>query len=170
MYIFNSRYNTLRVVLRPSKRLVVGTQVVKEDGLAAVFVNGIFTTEDEETANLLRGKIKQTNDRTIIEIGDIEERAFKLLKGKKNVRTAVTAAEVSKTNPGPAKLAEPEPGTALNCVICESMGVKKAFKNQRALNLHLVSHRPDVQVSKPLDAAKAADAVAVEEKPATPEA
>lgn len=170
MYIFNSRYNTLRVTLRPAKRLVVGTQVVKEDGLTAVFERGIFTTDDADTAQLLRDKIKKTNDPNIVEIGDVEERAFRLLKkGGPNVRKHVTAAEISKTNPG-AKLTEQDPGTALNCVICEAMGVKKAFKNQRALNLHLVSHRPDVQVTKPLDEAKAAEGPKVQEKAETPEA
>lgn len=169
MFIFNSRYNTLTVVLRPVRRIVVGTQVVKEDGLSAHFDRGIFTTEDEETAQLLRDKIKKTRDPNVVEITSVDQRAFSLLKkGSKNIRHAVTAAEISKTNPAQAKLSEQEPGTALNCVICESMGVKKAFKNQKALNLHLISHRADVQVSKPLEAAKAAEAK-VEEKPANPE-
>ena len=103
MFIFNSRFNTLRVVLRPSKRLIVGTQVVKEDGLAAVFERGLFITEDEETAQLLRDKIKKTE--------------------------------------GP-KIAEPD--LAMKCPICD-----KVFKNQKGLNIHLVSHRPDVQIAEP---------------------
>lgn len=150
MYIFNSRYNTLMVVLRPVKKIVVGTQVIKEDGLVARFDRGIFTTEDEETAKLLREKIKKTRDPNIVEIGDVEDRAFALLKkGSKNVRTSVTAAEVSKTSPG-AKIEEQG---SLKCLICD-----KVFKNQKSLNIHLISHRPDVQVAK------------AEEKPAEPAA
>lgn len=144
MFIFNSRFNTLRVTLRPSKRLVIGTQVVKEDGLTAVFDHGIFTTEDEETAQLLREKIKKTNDHNIVEIGDVEDRAFRLLKKKdKNVRNMVTAAEISKMDPKPAPRVE-ERDQALKCPICD-----KVFTKQRGLNIHLVSHRPDVQVSHP---------------------
>lgn len=142
MFVFNSRYNTLRVVLRPSKRLIVGTQVVKEDGACAVFERGIFTTDDPEIAQMLRDKIQKTKDVNIVEIGDVEERAFKLLKkGAKNSRNMVTAAEISKVNPQVAPtLAEKD--QALKCPICD-----KTFKNQKGLNIHLVSHRPDVQIA-----------------------
>lgn len=156
MYVFNSRFNTLTVVLRPTRRVIVGTQVIKEDGISAHFERGIFTTEDEETAQLLRDKIKKTRDNSIVEIGSAEERAFQEAEKAKNIREAVTAAEVSKVAPGP-KIAEASKPTT--CPICD-----KVFKDQKSLNLHLVSHRPDVQITKPLEPAK------VEEKPAAPEA
>lgn len=165
MFIFNSRYNTLTIVLRPSRRTVIGTQVVKEDGLSAQFERGIFMTEDPEVAQLIRDKIKKSRDSNVVEITSEDERAFAIMKkGDKNLRQAVTAVDVSKVNPGQsARLAE-EPGTALKCVICD-----KLFKNQKALNIHLVSHRADVQLAKPLEATKAAEAK-LEEKTAEPAA
>lgn len=159
MFIFNSRLNTLRVTLRPSKRLIVGTQVVKEEGLTAVFERGIFTTEDADTAQLLRDKIKKTKDTGIIEIGAEDERAFNYLKKGKNVRTAVTAAEVSKVNPQQT-VAMTEKDQALKCPICD-----KTFKNQKGLNIHLVSHRPDVQLAADKTEAPEAAAPKISETP-----
>jgi hypothetical protein len=172
MFIFNSRFNTLMVVLRPVRRTVIGTQVIKEEGLTVQFERGIFTTEDAEVAQLLRDKIKKSHDTNIVEITSEDARAFEYLKaGAKNVRKAVTAAEISKVNPGQAPQMV-EAGTALKCPICD-----KLFKNQKSLNIHLVSHRPDVQISKPLAASKMAEAPAPEakdapvaEKPAAEEA
>lgn len=152
MFIFNSRFNTLTVVLRPVRRVIVGTQVVTEEGLVARFENGLFTTEDEDTAKLLREKIKKSRDGSnIIEITSEDELAFAKLKGPKNVREAVTAAEVSKVNPAQAKLAE-RSNAPIKCLICD-----KEFKDQRSLNIHLVSHRPDVQVAPAAQAPKLAE-------------
>jgi hypothetical protein len=152
MFIFNSRFDTLTVVLRPTKRLVIGTQVVKEDGLVAHFERGIFMTEDAETAQLLRDKLKKSHDTNVVEITSEDELAFARLKGGKNVRRAVTAAEISKVNPTQAPKMTEEAGTALKCPICD-----KVFKNQKSLNLHLTSNRPDVQIASPMAASKRVD-------------
>ena len=169
MFIFNSRFNTLMVVLRPTKKLVIGTQVVTETGARAEFKNGIFTTEDAEIAQLLRDKIKTSHDRDIVEINDEAQRAFvKLKKGGKNVRTGITAADLK--TPALAssiKVAEPESDKALTCLICD-----KVFKNQKSLNIHLVSHRPEVQLAPKAEKKAPAEDPAEQTEPApeTPEA
>lgn len=143
MYIFNSLTETLTVVLRPKKKLVVGSQVVVEDGLVARFDHGIFTTEDEEAAKLLREKISKTHDRTIVEIGSEEERAFERAAKVMNTREAMSAPSMSKTlNPS---IAERAPAEKIICPICDP---EKEFKSQKDLNLHLLSHRPGVSVAE----------------------
>jgi hypothetical protein len=147
MFIFNSRINTLTVILRPSRRTVIGTEVVHEGSLKARFENGLFTTDDPEVAELLRKKVELTHDRGIVEIASEEELAFRKAQKALNSRTAVTAAETSKAIAGPIKLEEKAEGSdTVKCPICDP---PKHFKNQKALNMHLLSHRPGVKVAQP---------------------
>ena len=139
MYIFNSRCETLTVVLRPTRKVVVGAQVVVEPGLSARFERGIFTTEDEDTAIQLREKIAKSKDRSIVEIGDEEALAFERAAKVLNQREAMSAPSMSKTlNPS---LVEKEPAEKIICPICDP---PKTFKSQKDLNLHLLGHRPGV--------------------------
>jgi len=152
MFFFNSRSDTLTVVLRPTRKVVVGTQVIVEEGIKARFEQGIFTTESEEVAQLLRDKIKKTNDRDIVEIGNEEETAFERAKKLLNQRAPSSAASMSKTlNPS---IVEREPAEKIVCPICDPA---REFKTQRDLNLHLMGHRPGMT---PPPAVKMAEAPA----------
>jgi len=147
MYIFNSRLDTLTVVLRPTRKVVVGTQVIVEEGARARFVNGIFSTDEPEIAELLRQKIKKSGDREVVEIGSEEELAFKRAGALKNQREATTAPSLSKTlNPSLAERALDEP---IICPICDP---EKKFKTQKDLNLHLVGHRPGITPAPDVEA------------------
>lgn len=143
MYIFNSRFDTLTVVLRPTRKVVIGTQVVVEEGLRARFEQGLFTTEDEETAELLRQKIKKSRDLNVVEISAEDRMAFERAAKLKNVRESTTAPALSRAfAAAPSK----EPAEKIICPICDP---PKEFKTQKDLNLHLMEHRPGVVPDKP---------------------
>jgi hypothetical protein len=157
MYIFNSRINTLTIILRPSRRTVVGSEVISEPSIKARFENGLFMTEDPEVAELIRKKVALTHDSGVVEITSEEELAFERSKKVLNSRVAITAAETSKAVAGGVTRLEEKTATDLvKCPICD-----KAFKNQKALNMHLLSHRPGIKAS----ADKAAAAVTLGEAP-----
>lgn len=144
MFIFNSRAHTLTVVLKPSKKIVVGTEVVREPGMKAEFQNGIFTTEDENVAAALRATIKRTGEREIVEITSEDLRQFSGRHAAKNIRQATSAAESSKAlNTSRITLQADEQEQAAQCPICD-----QKYKSQRDLNRHLISHRPGVQLSE----------------------
>jgi len=140
MYTFNARCQALTVVLKPSSRTFVGTELVKLPGVKAHFERGLFQTEDEETATLLRKVITSGKEREVVELPDPDD-LFYTPKKARNQRTPISAAESSKAL-NPTVIAE-KPAASFDCVICE-----KKFKNQKDLNLHLVSHRPGVQVEE----------------------
>jgi len=139
MYTFNARCQALTVVLKPSSRTFVGTEMVKTPGLRAHFERGLFQTEDEETATRLRKLIASGQEREVVELTNLDELFYKV-KGHKNQRGPIAAVEDSK-GMNATKVEEKTPEQGFDCVICE-----KKFKNQKALNMHLVSHRPGVQV------------------------
>jgi hypothetical protein len=139
-YIFNSRVSTLTVVLKPSMRSFVGTEVVKVPGLKAHFERGLFKTEDEEIATRLRKLIASGQEREVVELTNLDELFYKTKK-QQNQRKAIPAVEDSKgLNATVVAEKTPEAGNP-KCPICD-----KEFKSQKALNMHLVSHRPGVQV------------------------
>lgn len=140
MFIFNALYDTLTVILRPSKKMVVGAEVIREPGLKAEFVHGVFKTEDQEIADLLRKKIK--GDRMVLEVTSEDQLAFERGTKALNQRGPSSALDL-KTDSEKARLVE-KPVGELKCPICDS-----AHKTQAALNLHLVSHRSSVQEKKP---------------------
>jgi hypothetical protein len=123
-------------------RSFVGTEVVKVPGLKAHFERGLFKTEDEEIATRLRKLISSGQEREVVELTNLDELFYKTKK-QQNQRQAISAAEDSKgLNPTVVAEKAPEGGNP-KCVICD-----KEFKNQKALNMHLVSHRPGVQVEE----------------------
>lgn len=145
MFTFNSKIPTLTVVLKPSRRIMVGTQVVVEPGESARFSRGLFTTEDAAVAELLRAVIRKTKD-NIVELTHEDELAFEKIQGALNQRGPISAASLGKSSlrsaPTVAETVDPRD---LSCPICDP---PKQFKNQRSLNLHLVSHRPGVNVAE----------------------
>lgn len=141
MFTFNSRCQALTVVLKPSSRTFVGTELVKVPGIKAHFERGLFQTEDEETATLLRKLITSGREREVIEITNLDDLFYKPKKAR-NQRAPISAVEDSKAL-NPTVVAEKAAEQGFDCVICE-----KKFKNQKALNMHLVSHRPGVQVEE----------------------
>lgn len=147
MFIFNSLYDTLTVVLKPGRKLVVGAEVVREPGLRVEFKNGVFETEDADLAEALRAKIK--GDKTVIEITSEDQRAFDRSVKAMNQRGPTTALDI-KTDQEKVKIAE-KAATNLQCPICD-----EKFKTQQAYNLHMVGHR-----------AQAKAAAKAEEKPET---
>jgi len=152
MYTFNSRVSTLTVVLKPSSRTFIGTELVKLPGLKAKFERGLFQTENEELATALRKLIASGKEREVVELTNLEELFYKSKKAL-NQRTAISAAADSK-GLNPTVLAEKKVEVeGFDCVICE-----KKFKTQKALNMHLVSHRPGVQVEEKPKAAEAVEA------------
>ena len=142
-YVFNARCQALTVVLKPSSRTFVGTEMVKVPGIKAHFERGIFQTEDEETATLLRKVISSGKEREVVELTDLDDLFYKPKKSR-NQRGPIPAAEDSKAL-NTTVVAEKPAEQGFDCVICE-----KKFKNQKTLNMHLVSHRPGVQVSEPV--------------------
>ena len=77
-YVFNARCQALTVVLKPSSRTFVGTEMVKVPGIKAHFERGIFQTEDEETATLLRKVISSGKEREVVELTDLDDLFYKL--------------------------------------------------------------------------------------------
>lgn len=149
MYVFSSRFRTLTVVLKPSRKIVVGTEIVREPGLSARFENGVFQTEDSETAELLRKKTK--GDHNVVEITEADQAAFSHPKPALNERGTVSsvtlkAPETSKT----VKIEEKTADAGLTCPVCE-----KTFKTRQALDLHLVGHRAAVKIEETPAAAEA---------------
>lgn len=143
-YIFNSRVLTLTIVLKPSSRMMTGTQVVKIPGLSAHFVNGLWQTENEEAAGLLRNLIQKGQAGEVIELTNIDELVYQPKKTL-NRRQAIAASETSKGLNPTAVAEKPAESESFDCVICQ-----KKFKTQKALNMHLVSHRPGVQIEQPV--------------------
>lgn len=151
MYTFNSRTQTLTVVLKPSIRQIVGAEVVKTNSLVARFERGIFQTEDDEVAKLLRDIVKRTNDHTIVEIDSEAKRAFEIAKNKLNTRDPLTAADTSEKG-----VSLKEDTSELTCPICE-----KKFRGIKNYQLHLINHRPGMAPK-----AEEKPAVSIAEKPA----
>lgn len=140
-YIFNSRVQTLTIALKPSSRVFVGAEVIRTPGLKARFERGLFKTEDEEAATLLRKLIESGQEKEVVELTNLDDLFYKSKKAR-NQRSAVTASEDSKAL-NPTVVREKDPEKAIKCVICG-----KEFKNQRDLNMHLVAHRPGVKVGE----------------------
>jgi hypothetical protein len=159
MVYFNSRCLTLMIILKPSSRTFTGEGVVKTPGIRVHFQNGMFQTDDEETIKRLRALIQSGKEKEVVELPDPDFRVYAVKKGK-NVRKPSSADELSKTlNPATLRMGDKESDEgALTCPICEP---PKKFKNQRALNMHLVSHRPGVQLGDKQSPPEAK----VEEKP-----
>jgi hypothetical protein len=158
MVYFNSRNLTLTVILKPSARTFTGEGVVKTPGIRAHFVGGMFQTDDEETIKRLRALIQSGQETEIVELPDINSRVYNVKKSR-NLRGPAAADELSKTlNPATVRMGEKDTkDETLTCPICDP---PKQFKNQKALNLHLVSHRPGVQIHEAPE-----PAAQVEEKP-----
>ena len=142
-YFFNSRPQTLTVVLKPAVRTFIGTQMVKQPGLKAIFTNHVWETDDAEAAELLRSFIEKGKEREVVELTNLDELVYKPKKSQ-NIRRALTADETGKTMGGTNLKEKAAAAENLKCIICD-----KEFKNQKALNMHLVSHRPGVQVAEP---------------------
>lgn len=138
MYVFNSWAQTLTVVLRPSRKLVVGAEIIREPGLSARFERGVFTTDDPEVAELLRKKIAK--DLKVTEITSEDLRVFEVPKAAPNVRTAVSAQDLSKVTHEKPVVKEKTEASPLECPVCQ-----KAFTSKQNLNIHLVSHRQAVK-------------------------
>lgn len=134
MFIFNSMYDTLTLVLKPGRKLVVGAEVVREPGVRVEFVNGLYQTEDEEIAKAIRAKIK--NDRTVIEVTSEDQRAFEQQVKAPNQRTATSALDV-KTGPEKVTLTEKQD---LKCPICDEV-----LKTSQLLKVHMVNHRAQLE-------------------------
>lgn len=141
-YIFNSRVQTLTVVLKPSSRTFVGTEMVKAPGLKAHFERGLFKTEDEDIAARLRKLIASGQEKEVVELTNLDELFYKTKK-QQNQRKAISAVEDSKGLNATVVAEKKVEADGFDCVICE-----KKFKTQKALNMHLVSHRPGVQVQE----------------------
>jgi hypothetical protein len=142
MYIFNSRCQALTVVLKPSSRTFIGTELVKNPGLKAHFERGLFKTEDEEIATRLRKLIASGQEREVVELTNLDELFYKTKK-QQNQRKSISAAEDSKGLNAAVVAEKTVEAEGFDCVICE-----KKFKTQKALNMHLVNHRPGVQVEE----------------------
>lgn len=140
MFIFNSMYDTLTLVLKPGRKLVVGAEVVREPGVRVEFVNGLYQTEDEEIAKAIRAKIK--NDRTIIEVTSEDQLAFERAAKALNQRTATSALDVK----GPEKVVLAEKQD-LKCPICDEV-----LKTSQLLKVHMVNHRAQLEGIKGKDA------------------
>jgi hypothetical protein len=143
MFVFRSLTQSLTVVLRPTKKIVVGTEVIREPGLRAEFTKGIFETDDEQTAELLRKVMKK--DQTIIEITEADRQAVEAsIKAESNtplnLRGPVTASSVKGTGSKPKV---EEKVTPMKCPLCD-----EEFKSRQNLDIHLVSHRQSVQAVK----------------------
>lgn len=143
MFVFRSLAQTLTVVLRPTKKVVVGTEVIREQGLRAQFTKGIFETDDNATAELLRKVMKK--DGTIIEITEDERQAVEAAikaesKTPLNQRGAVSAADLKGKSDKPQVA---EKVTPMKCPLCD-----QEFKSRQNLDIHLVSHRASVQAIK----------------------
>lgn len=136
MFVFSSWYQTLTVVLRPSKKIMVGAQLVVEPGLSARFQRGMFTTDDPEVAELLRQKVKY--DHRIVEV-TAEAAAFESPKAAPNQRGPATALDLKMD--AKTKLEEKSLGE-LKCPICD-----KQFKTNQNLSIHMVTHRAPLQVT-----------------------
>jgi hypothetical protein len=146
MFYFNSRSETLTVVLTPSIKQVVGTQVILTPGKKARFVGGMFMTEDAEVAQLLRDAMKRSDARDIVEITAEDQRIFSTKKAK-NQRGPVTALQSSKAAAA-GRLSVPEKADEAEQLTCPICDPPKPFATRRALNMHLVSHRPGVQLGE----------------------
>ena len=133
-FIFNSRYETLTVVLHPTKKLVVGGEVIKEEGLKARFTNGLFETEDPDIAERLRKKIK--GDPNVVEITSEDQRAFAVGAKALNQREAATALDMK----GEKEKASLTEKVNLVCPICDQRFTAKAD-----YDVHMVSHRAALQ-------------------------
>lgn len=145
MFYFTSRLYNLTVVLKPSTKTLIGGEVVRVPGAKAEFKGGLFYTEDENVAKMLRA----VKDPHVSEITEEDRASFKATaRGPKAIRGPLTAEGARKPGDTPASMAEMNKKRP--CPICDEV-----FKTQQSLDIHLVGHRASV---KP--------AVAMQEKPA----
>jgi len=134
MFYFASRLFNLTVVLKPATKTIIGGEIVKNPGINAAFKSGIFTTEDEGIAKMLRA----VKDPNVTEITAEDRAAFYAkTRGPKSVRGPMTAQAVKKGDT--LQMAE-QSKKEFPCVIC---GTK--LKSQQGLDLHLVGHRASSQ-------------------------
>lgn len=143
MTVFKSIYKELKLKVKSEELIVVDGKYTRLPSKYIEFQGGHFETNDKE----LIERIKNTPAFKNGEVLELTEKDRKIieqgLKSDKpaNIRGAVTSVNLnSESEPIKMKEKEPEIDGEFKCDICG-----KVLKSKSGLNLHMISHRKDMQ-------------------------